>query len=96
MDKARSENPGMPGPLEGIKIVESYWKVLPRISYGEGSMLGAALFANSRDYHKLGIGLMDSMIIKSALDGKHLIWTLDSRINKSLDHNQMYQSGILH
>lgn len=76
------------------KIVKSYWKVLPRIEYEAGSMLGAALFANSHDYHKLGIGLMDAIIIQSAIKGKHLLWTLDARINKNLDQNLIYKSGI--
>ena len=75
------------------KIVEAYWKVLPRIEYTANSMIQAALFANSKDYQKLGIGLMDAIIIRSALDGNHLIWTLDERINRNLTQNQIYRPG---
>ena len=71
-------------------LVESYWNVLPRIEYGEGSLLEAAKFTNSSDYHKLGIGLMDAIIVKSALDGNHLLWTLDARIIKNLDQNLIF------
>jgi predicted nucleic acid-binding protein len=74
-------------------IIESYWKVLPRIEFAENDMIQAAIFANSKDYHKLGIGLMDAIIIKSATDGIHLIWTLDARINRNLAQNQIYDSG---
>ncbi|MCK5067099.1 MAG: PIN domain-containing protein [Bacteroidales bacterium] len=77
------------------KIVESYWQVLPRIEYGENSMIGAAIFANSNDYHNLGIGLMDAIIIRSALEGNHLLWTLDARINRNLDKNHIYHSRKL-
>ena len=75
------------------QIIEAYWKVLPRIEYTANSMIQAALFANSKDYHKLGIGLMDAIIIRSALDGMHLIWTLDDRINRNLTQNQIYHPG---
>ncbi|TFH25794.1 MAG: PIN domain-containing protein [Bacteroidia bacterium] len=75
------------------KIIESYWRVLPRIEYAENSMIHAAIFANGKDYHKLGIGLMDAIIIKSAMDGNHQIWTLDARINRNLAQNHVYQSG---
>ena len=71
-------------------IVESYWNILPRIEYGESSMLGAAIFANDHDYHRLGIGLMDAIIIKSALSGNHLLWTLDKDIIRHLDQNLIF------
>jgi len=73
------------------QIIEAYWKVLPRIEYTANSMIQAALFANSKDYHKLGIGLMDAIIIRSALGGKHLLWTLDERINRNLTQKQIYR-----
>jgi len=72
------------------KIVESYWNVLPRIEYGESCMLDAAIFANNNDYHRLGIGLMDAIIINSVLSGNYLLWTLDTRINKTLDQNFIF------
>jgi len=72
------------------EIIQSYWQVLPRIDFGRNSMLEAATFANKNDYQSKGIGLMDAIIIKSALDGKHLIWTLDSRINAHMDARILY------
>lgn len=61
-------------------LIRSFWSVLPRIKFGDGEMIEAAAFANERDYYQKGIGLMDSIIIKSAIDGDHRIWTLDKRI----------------
>lgn len=72
------------------EIIQSYWQVLPRIDFGRNSMLEAATFANKNDYQSKGIGLMDAIIIKSALDGQHLIWTLDSRINAHVDARILY------
>ena len=72
------------------EIIQSYWQVLPRIDFGRNSMLEAATFANKNDYQSKGIGLMDAIIIKSALDGRHLIWTLDSRINAHMDARILY------
>jgi len=72
------------------KIVESYWNILPRIEYGENSMLGAAIFANNNDFHKLGIGLMDAIIIQSVQSGNHLLWTLDKKMISHLDQNLIF------
>ena len=72
------------------EIIQSYWQVLPRIEFGRNSMLEAATFANKNDYQRKGIGLMDAIIIKFALDGKHLIWTLDSRINAHVDARLLF------
>jgi len=74
-----------------MEIIQSYWQVLPRIEFGRNSMLEAAAFANINDYQSKGIGLMDAIIIKAALDGKHLIWTLDSSIIAHADTSVLYQ-----
>ena len=72
------------------ELVESYWHILPWIDFGTNSMLEAAGFANLHDYHQLGIGLMDAVIIKSAMEGNHMLWTLDKRIQKSVDRRYLY------
>ena len=74
------------------EIIQSYWQVLPRIGFGKNSMLKAAEFARANNYHQLGIGLMDAIIIKSAKDENHLLWTLDRRINAHIDQKYLFQS----
>ena len=72
------------------ELIESYWKILPRIDFGSNSMLEAAEFANKNDYYKLGIGIMDAIIIKSTMEGNHLLWTLDGKIQKAVKSQMLY------
>jgi predicted nucleic acid-binding protein len=76
---------------EKIKIV-SYWKVLPRIKFNEGSFIEAANFANSHNYQNIGIGLIDAILTRSTIENKHLIWTLDKKILANLDEQFLYKS----
>ena len=46
-------------------LILSYWKVLPKIKFTEGSLIEAADFANKRNYHNVGIGLIDSILSKA-------------------------------
>ncbi len=74
------------------EIVQSYWQILTRLSFGSSSMIEAALFANDSLYLQSGIGLMDAIIMKSVVDGNHLLWTLDKRMLKGLDPKFIYQT----
>jgi predicted nucleic acid-binding protein len=69
----------------------SYWKVLPRIKFTEGSFIDSADFANKRNYNNVGIGLIDSILSKAVTDNKHLIWTLDKKILNNLDVSLLYK-----
>lgn len=73
------------------EIIQSYWQALPRIRFGTDSMMEAAAFASSNDYFSAGIGLIDAIIIKSVIDGKHLLWTLDKRIYNGIDTKLIFQ-----
>ena len=73
-------------------LIMSYWKILPRIPFGTGSMLEASIFASENNYYQAGIGLMDAIIIKSAMDGNHNIWTLDNRIKKTVNAKYLYRN----
>lgn len=75
---------------EDKEMIMSFWNILPRIDFGANSMLEASRFASENHFYRLGIGLMDAIIIKSAIDGKHAIWTLDRRINNNIEKNYMY------
>jgi predicted nucleic acid-binding protein len=75
------------------EIIMSFWNILPRIDFGSNSMFEASRFANGNNYYHRGIGLMDAIIIKSAMDGNHSIWTLDIKINNNIDKKYLYQNG---
>ncbi len=74
------------------KIILSYWKVLPKIKFSEGSFIESADFANKRNYHNVGIGLIDSILSKAVIENKHLIWTLDKKILNNMDDKLIYKS----
>ena len=73
------------------ELIMSFWNILPRIAFGAGSMLDASGFANENGYFHAGIGLMDAIIIKSAIDGNHSIWTLDKKLNSKIDTKFIYR-----
>jgi predicted nucleic acid-binding protein len=75
---------GSRGEKEKSKII-SYWNVLPRIRFNEGAFLGAASFANNRNYQNAGIGLIDAILAKATIENNLVIWTLDRRLLNSLD-----------
>jgi len=74
------------------KTILSYWNVLPKIKFNEGSFLASADFANKNNYHHIGIGLMDAILTKATIDNKCLIWTLDKRILNNLNIQFIYNS----
>lgn len=72
--------------------IHSYWQILPSIKFGQDSMIKAADYANANHFLQGGIGLIDAMIIHSAIEGNHLLWTLDKRILGAIDSKLIYQS----
>jgi predicted nucleic acid-binding protein len=48
--------------------IEMYWKTLPKITFQEGSIMAAAIFANENNFHNYGIGLIDANLIKATID----------------------------
>jgi hypothetical protein len=70
----------------------SYWKVLPRLDFSDGSIIEASEFANKNNFHNLGIGLIDSILIKATVENKCLIWTLDKKILNNTDKQFIYIS----
>lgn len=75
------------------KVIRSYWDILPKIEFGPNSMIEAAEFANQNKYYQMGIGLVDAIIIKSVLDGKYSLWTLDRKISSNIDPAYVYQQS---
>ena len=73
------------------KIIMAYWKTLTRILFKEGSFIECAEFANLNNYQNLGIGLMDAIICKAAIQNGYKLWTLDKRIINSIDKEVLYK-----
>ena len=73
-------------------VIKTFWQILPRAEFGEESLFETSSSAIQNEYHDKGIGLIDAVIIKSAQNGGHLLWTLDERIISSLDSTQLFHS----
>lgn len=72
-------------------IILSYWKVLPHIKFIEGTLIESADFGNKGNYINVGIGLIDSILVKVTIENKYLIWTLDKKILNNLDKKFLYK-----
>ena len=72
-------------------IILSYWDILPVMEFGEGSLMDAADFASSNDYLNKGIGLMDTIILRSVINGQYKLWTLDKRILSNAELQYLFQ-----
>lgn len=72
------------------EMVRSFWQLLPKIAFGAQSMIAAASFANARNYHLLGIGVIDALLIQATEEGDHLLWTLNSQINQHIRRPLIY------
>ena len=76
------------------KSILAYWKILPKVKFSEGSFIDAADFANKNNFHNKGIGLIDAIIFKAAVENNYQVWTLDSKINNFLDNQFLYKSTM--
>jgi predicted nucleic acid-binding protein len=70
----------------------SYWKILPKLEFREGYIIEAAEFANKGNFHNLGIGLIDSILINATIKNKCLIWTLDKKILNNVEKQFIHLS----
>ena len=71
-------------------VLMAYWNVLPKIRLPDGYLLDAAEFANSHNHQNLGIGLIDTIIIKVTLQNDAKLWTLDKKLMKCIDERFLY------
>lgn len=72
-------------------MILSYWKVLPHIRFMEGTLIESADFGNKSNYLNVGIGLIDTILIKVTIENKYRIWTLDKKILNNLDKQFLYK-----
>jgi len=71
-------------------IILSYWRVLPKIKFSEGSFIESADFANKNNYRNIGIGLIDAILAMATIDNNYQIWTLDKKILNNLNKQFLY------
>jgi predicted nucleic acid-binding protein len=81
--------------MKEYEVVQSYWQMLPKIEFKEGSLIEAASLARQRNYHLMGIGVLDAAIIMATEEGEHRLWTLNDRINDHIRKPLIYQPGYL-
>lgn len=67
------------------ELVLSFWQILPKLEFENGSMLKASQFANSHNFHNLGVGLMDAAIMQPVIINGYQLWTLDKKVIGVLD-----------
>ena len=77
------------------EVIHSFWQMLPKIGFTEGSMIEAASLARERNYHMMGIGVLDAAIIRATEEGGHRLWTLNERINSHIRKPLVYQPGFM-
>lgn len=82
------------GNRQEYEVIHSFWQMLPKMEFSEGSMIEAASLARQRNYHLMGIGVLDAAIIKATEDGEHRLWTLNDRINEHIRKPLVYQPGF--
>ena len=73
------------------KLIESYWNILPKLSFAAGSMVSAAQYANTNNYQHLGVGLMDTAILLPIISEGHQLWTLDKRMLRTLPIESIFE-----
>ena len=71
------------------KFILDYWENLNKITSG-GSFIEAGKLSFSHKLIDKGIGLIDSVLISQVKNRKVKIWTLDKKILKILNKNEIY------
>jgi predicted nucleic acid-binding protein len=74
------------GNRQEYEVIRTFWLMLPKIAF----TIEAASLARLRNYHLMGIGVVDAAIIKATEEGEHLLWTLNSRINDHIRKPLIY------
>lgn len=73
------------------KLIEDYWKLLPKVPFEYGNFVEAAKYASRNKFYTQGIGLIDALIIKTAVDHDLSIWTLDKKMISILEEKNIYR-----
>jgi hypothetical protein len=78
------------GSRQEYDVIRTFWLILPKIAFSEGFMIEAASLARQRNYHLMGIGVVDAAVIKATEEGDHRLWTLNPRINEHIRKPLIY------
>lgn len=81
---------GVRNESEKNKVV-GFWKILPKVVFGNGVLIDAASFANKSGFQNKGIGLIDAVIIKASIDNNYKVWTLDNKLKSALNSQYIYK-----
>ncbi len=60
-------------------IILQYWQYLPKL-HANDIFINAGIYSNDHKLFAKGIGLIDALIIVSAIEYSDTIWTLDKKI----------------
>lgn len=77
------------------EVIHSFWQMLPKAEFSKGSMIEAASLARQRNYHLMGIGVVDAVIIKATEEGDFRLWTLNERIIEHIRKPLVYRPGFM-
>ena len=82
--------------LQGVKnkyeekIILNYWEHLPKIHY-EGILLEAGIYSSENKLIGKGVGLIDTVILLTAIKSNFPLWTLDTKFLKIIPEVLIYQ-----
>jgi predicted nucleic acid-binding protein len=71
-------------------VLMAYWNVLPKYRLSDGYLLDAAEFANLHNHQNLGIGLIDTILIKVTIENEAKLWTLDKKLIKCMNERFLF------
>ena len=72
------------------KIIFSYWQYLPKIE-DTGIWINAGIYSGINKLISKGVGLIDSVIIKAAINNGLIVWTLDKKLQSVMTDELKYQ-----
>ncbi len=78
-----------------VEFILQYWENLNTLT-SEGSFILGGKHSFENKHIALGIGLIDSVLIKQIKVHGFLLWTLDKKILKVLDASEIYKTKNKH
>jgi predicted nucleic acid-binding protein len=82
--------------LQGVKnkyeeeLILNYWEHLPKVNY-EAIMIEAGIYSSENKLIDKGVGLIDTVILLSAIKSDSKIWTLDTKFLKIIPEELLYK-----
>ncbi len=72
-----------------IGMISGYYENLPKLDH-EGLIFEAGLYSQKENLISKGVGIIDAIIISEALKNRLKIWTLDKKIIRQLDEDNLH------